>query len=37
LIPAETRLIQLEGAGHELGRDHAGLAKRIVSALQEKA
>jgi len=35
LIPAETRLIQLEGAGHELGRDHAGLAKRIVSALRE--
>ena len=35
LIPAETRLIQLEGAGHELGRDHAGLAKRIVNALLE--
>jgi predicted alpha/beta-hydrolase family hydrolase len=35
LIPAGTRLIQLEGAGHELGRDHAGLAKRIVNALLE--
>jgi predicted alpha/beta-hydrolase family hydrolase len=33
LIPAETRLIELEGAGHELGRDYAGLAERIVSAL----
>lgn len=31
LIPAETRLIELEGAGHELGRDHAGLARRIVA------
>jgi len=30
LIPAETRLMELEGAGHELGRDHAGLAQRIV-------
>ncbi len=37
LIPAETRLIELEGAGHELGRDHAGLAKRIVAALCEWA
>jgi uncharacterized protein len=37
LIPAETRLIELEGAGHELGRDHAGLAQRIVSALRERA
>ena len=33
LIPAETRLVELDGAGHELGRDHAGLAKRIVSEL----
>ena len=37
LIPAETRLIELEGAGHELGRDHAGLAARIVSELRERA
>jgi predicted alpha/beta-hydrolase family hydrolase len=33
LIPSKTRLIELEGAGHELGRNHAELAKRIVSAL----
>ena len=37
LIPAETRLIELGGAGHELGRDHAGLAARIVSELRERA
>ena len=37
LIPAETQLIELEGAGHELGRDHAGLAARIVSELIERA
>jgi predicted alpha/beta-hydrolase family hydrolase len=36
LIPGETRLIELEGAGHELGRDHGELAKRIVSALRER-
>jgi predicted alpha/beta-hydrolase family hydrolase len=36
LIPAETRLIELEGAGHELGRNHAELAKRILAALQER-
>jgi uncharacterized protein len=35
-IPGETWLIELEGAGHELGREHAGLAKRIVSALSER-
>ena len=33
LIPAQTRLMEVEGAGHELGRDHAGLAKRIVALL----
>jgi predicted alpha/beta-hydrolase family hydrolase len=33
LIPAETRLIELERAGHELGHDHTGLAKRIASEL----
>jgi len=32
LIPAETRLIIVEGAGHDLGRDHAGLAQKIASA-----
>jgi len=35
LIPAETRLIEVEGAGHELGRNHAELAQRIVAALKE--
>jgi hypothetical protein len=32
LIPAETRLLEVEGAGHDLGRDYAGLAARIVAA-----
>jgi predicted alpha/beta-hydrolase family hydrolase len=35
LIPAETQLMELEGAGHELGRDHAALATKIVAALKE--
>ncbi len=33
LIPAETRLLELQGAGHELGRNYADLAKRIVAEL----
>ena len=37
LIPAETRLMEVAGAGHELGRDHAELARRVVSALGERA
>ena len=32
LIPARTQLLEVQGAGHELGRDHAGLAVRIVAA-----
>ena len=36
LIPAETQLIELEGAGHELGRNHAELAQSIVAALKER-
>lgn len=32
LIPAAVQLLQVDGAGHDLGRDRAGLAKRIVSA-----
>jgi predicted alpha/beta-hydrolase family hydrolase len=32
LIPAETRLIVVEGAGHDLGRDHAAVAKRVAAA-----
>jgi predicted alpha/beta-hydrolase family hydrolase len=35
LIAAQTRLIEVPGAGHELGRAHAELATRIVSALRE--
>jgi uncharacterized protein len=34
LIPVETRILEIEGAGHELGRDHAALAKRIVAESQ---
>jgi uncharacterized protein len=32
LIPARTELVEVQGAGHDLGRDHAGLAARIVAA-----
>lgn len=31
LIPAKTVLMEVESAGHELGRDHKGLAKRIAA------
>jgi uncharacterized protein len=34
LVPARTRLIEIAGAGHDLGRDHAGLASRIVAELK---
>lgn len=30
LIPAPVQLLEIEGAGHDLGRDHAALARRIV-------
>jgi len=30
LIPAPVTLIEAEGAGHDLGRNHAALARRIV-------
>jgi predicted alpha/beta-hydrolase family hydrolase len=30
LIPAPVKLLEVEGAGHDLGRDHAALARRIV-------
>jgi uncharacterized protein len=33
LIPAQTRLMEVDGAGHELGRDYAGLAKKIAALL----
>jgi hypothetical protein len=32
LIPAPVRLIEIEGAGHDLGRNHAALAATIVQA-----
>lgn len=32
LIPARTQLIEVAGAGHDLGRDREGLALRIVEA-----
>jgi uncharacterized protein len=32
LIPAPVTLIEAEGAGHDLGRNHAALAQRIVAA-----
>jgi len=31
LIPASVKLLEIEGAGHDLGRDRAGLAAKIVS------
>ena len=32
LIPAVTRLLEIEGAGHDLGRRHADVARAIVEA-----
>jgi hypothetical protein len=32
LIPAPVQLLDIDGAGHDLGRDHAAVAARIVSA-----
>jgi predicted alpha/beta-hydrolase family hydrolase len=32
LIPAPVQLLEIEGAGHDLGRNHAALAEKIVSA-----
>ena len=32
LIPAPVQLLEIEGAGHDLGRNHAALAARIASA-----
>ena len=34
LIPAETILIEIEGAGHELGKNFAKVAERIVAAIE---
>jgi uncharacterized protein len=35
LIPSETELMEIEGAGHELGKNHAALAQRIVPAVMK--
>lgn len=34
LIPAETILIEIEGAGHELGKNLSSVAERIVAATE---
>jgi predicted alpha/beta-hydrolase family hydrolase len=34
LIPARTKLIEIAGVGHDLGRDHAALGKRILSEIE---
>jgi uncharacterized protein len=35
LIPAPAQLLEIEGAGHDLGRTHAAVAVRVVSAFLE--
>jgi predicted alpha/beta-hydrolase family hydrolase len=35
LIPAPTQLLEMEGVGHDLGRNHAAAAARIVTAALE--
>jgi predicted alpha/beta-hydrolase family hydrolase len=35
LIPAPVRLMEVEGVGHDLGRNHAALSDRIVAAFLE--
>jgi len=35
LIPAPVRLFEIEGAGHDLGRNHSDVALRIVGAFLE--
>ena len=35
LIPARTRLLEVEGGGHDLGRKHPELAARIVEAFAQ--
>ena len=34
LIPSRTRLIEVDGVGHDLGKDRAGLAQRIVKEFE---
>jgi uncharacterized protein len=35
LIPAPTQLLEMEGVGHDLGRNHAAAAAKIVAAASE--
>ena len=35
LIPAPAQLLEIEGAGHDLGRNHAATAARIASSFME--
>jgi uncharacterized protein len=35
LIPAPVRLLEIEGAGHDLGRNHTAVAARVASAFLE--
>lgn len=35
LIPARVELMEVEGAGHDLGRDQAGLAAKVAGAFLE--
>jgi uncharacterized protein len=35
LIPAPVELLEMEGVGHDLGRDHKAVAARIVSSFQQ--
>jgi len=35
LIPAKTQLLEMEGVGHDLGRNHAAAAAKIVTAALE--
>lgn len=36
LIPAPVRLLEIEGAGHDLGRNHAAVAGQVVAAFLER-
>jgi len=33
-IPSRTKLVEVEGVGHDLGKDRAGLAQRIVTEFE---
>jgi uncharacterized protein len=35
LIPAQAKLLEIEGAGHDLGRNHAAVAETIAGAFLE--